>query len=247
MSVAAGIANVVAGAKEQSTELMFTLVKPYVAGVWLDIGHLLFITSLFAGLLAFHNTVARYTFALGRERVLPAWLGTTGRHNSAPKWGSITQTVLAAIVLTVYAVLKLDPVVYLFFWWTVLGGLGVLLLMVVTSVAVVVFFAQKSRREGVGTWSRLVAPILATITLGYALWISVDQINVLLGTDPQSKWNVVLPLSFAGFAVVGMLWAAIIKARSSEAYAAIGLGASSSVMTPAQRYAPALGAPWGDC
>src|SRR5207253_3693432 len=140
--------------------------------------------SLFAGLLAFHNTCARYAFALGRERVLFSWLGTTGRHNSAPKWGSITQTMLAAVVITTYAITGWDPVVKLFFWWTVLGGLGVLILMTTTSVAVVAFFARPANREGAGAWSRIVAPILAVLTLGYVLWISIDQINVLLGTDP---------------------------------------------------------------
>ena len=41
-----------------------------------NIANVLLITSVFAALLWFHNTVARYLFALGRERVLPAVLGT---------------------------------------------------------------------------------------------------------------------------------------------------------------------------
>ena len=39
-----------------------------------DIANVLFLTSVFAALLSFHNSVARYLFALGRERVLPAVL-----------------------------------------------------------------------------------------------------------------------------------------------------------------------------
>jgi len=35
----------------------------------------LFATSLFAALLSFHNAVARYAFALGREGMLPSVLG----------------------------------------------------------------------------------------------------------------------------------------------------------------------------
>ena len=252
MSVAAGVDKVVSAAQSTGTELMFSLVSPYMAAVWLDIGHALFITSLFAGLLAFHNTVARYAFALGRERVLPGWLGTTGRHNNAPKWGSICQTVLAAVVLTVYAVLKLDPIVYLFFWWTTLGGIGVLVLMVATSIAVVVFFARRAHRAGVGAWSRVVAPVLAVATLGYVLWISIDQIHVLLGTAPGSRWNLAWPLSFVAFAVAGILWAAVIRLRSPQTYATIGLGANSAVAAvPEQRpaavtaTAAARGVPWG--
>jgi amino acid transporter len=252
MSVAAGVDKVVAAARDKGPDLMFSLVSPYVATVWLNIGHLLFMTSLFAGLLAFHNTVARYAFALGRERVLFAWLGTTGRHNNAPKWGSITQTILAAVVLTIYAVAGWDPLVYLFFWWTTLGGIGVLILMVATSIAVVVFFTRRVNRAGVGVWSRAVAPVLAVVTLGYVLWISLDQIHVLLGTDPLSRWNVAWPLSFVVCAVVGVLWAVVIRLRSPQTYATIGLGAHSAVAVlpgqpvPAATGAPsALGVPWG--
>lgn len=246
MSVAAGATKVVAAARANGTELMFSLVAPYVAKVWLDIGHLLFMTSLFASLLAFHNTVARYAFALGREHVLPSWLGTLGRHNSAPKWASISQTVLAAAVLTVYAVLKLDPLVYLFFWWTTLGGIGVLVLMIVTSIAVVVFFARHGAWHGddrtdVGVWSRVVAPVLATVGLGYVLWISIDQINVLLGTDPHSRWNLGWPLSFLAVAVAGMLWAAILKGSRPRVYTAIGLGAASATSAATTQAAAAVG------
>ena len=40
--------------------------------------NLLVLTSVFAALLSFHNGVARYLFALGRERVLPTALSRVG-------------------------------------------------------------------------------------------------------------------------------------------------------------------------
>ena len=54
----------------------------------------LFLTSLFAAALAFHNAVWRYAFALGRENVLPAALGRTGGNN-IPKAASLAQSVTA--------------------------------------------------------------------------------------------------------------------------------------------------------
>ena len=63
------------------------------------IGYVLFLTSVFAALLAFHAAVARYQFALGRERVLPAAWGRTHPRTGAPLLGSITQSVLALAVL----------------------------------------------------------------------------------------------------------------------------------------------------
>jgi amino acid transporter len=211
---------------------MFTLVAPHLGRVWLDVGHILFVTSLFAALLAFHNTIARYAFALGRERVLPAWLGTTGRHNSAPKWGSLTQSMLALVVLMGYVVAGLDPFVYLFFWLTVLGGLGVLILMAATSLAVVIFFGRRENRNDAGLWSGLIAPVVATGTLASILYLTVEQFPVLMGIEPGSPWRWVLPVSFAVVAIAGMVWAAIIKARSPQTYATIGLGANSATGMP---------------
>jgi len=46
-----------------------------------QVAQFLFMTSLFAAALAFHNVVWRYMYALGRENVLPAALGRTGSNN----------------------------------------------------------------------------------------------------------------------------------------------------------------------
>jgi amino acid transporter len=45
---------------------------------------LLFISSVFAALLAFHNAVARYLYALGREGLVPERLGRTHASTSVP-------------------------------------------------------------------------------------------------------------------------------------------------------------------
>src|SRR4029450_7839917 len=102
------------------------------------IGFALFVTSVFAALLSFHNAVARYLFALGREGVLPRLLpsptafaryrfalgregvlprllGRTSSRSGAPKVGSLVQSALALIVILTYLVLDLDPLGQLFF------------------------------------------------------------------------------------------------------------------------------------
>lgn len=46
---------------------------------------LLFASSVYAALLAFHNAVARYAYALGREVFVPETLGRThNTHSVAP-------------------------------------------------------------------------------------------------------------------------------------------------------------------
>jgi amino acid transporter len=229
MSVAAGPANIIGQSTEHGSETMFVLVGPHLAQIWLYLGHGLFITSLFAALLAFHNTAARYTFALGRERVLPSWFGMTGRRWRAPLWGSITQTLLALAVLVVFAATKVDPFVYLFFWWTVTGGFGVLILMTVTSLAVVVYFAR--HRDGdlaqVPAWRRFVAPVIGFLILLAVLAVTVQEFDTLLGVSADDKARWLFPAIFAAAAVIGAGWAAVLRATRPTVFRGIGQGASA--------------------
>jgi len=229
LTVATGPDKIVAAAQEHSTELIFTLVRPHVGQFFVDLGHLLFITSLFAALLSFHHTVGRYLFSLGREHVLPSRLGHTSMRTGAPRAGSITQTILAFGVLVGYALAGADPIVHLFFWITVTGGLGVLILMTLTSAAVIGFFAGDRRSESL--WHRIAAPVIATAALGWVLYLTVDQFAILLGVDPTDPLRWAFPASFAVAALLGLIWAGLLKAWRPDIYDTIGLGANAAPAT----------------
>ena len=109
---------------------------------------MLFVTSVLAAAISFHNTVARYTFALGRERVFPVALGSTGRRSGAPIGGSILQSLIGLVVIVLFIVFNLDPVLQLFYYGGNGGGFGILLLVTLTSLAVVVLLRPRpARRE----------------------------------------------------------------------------------------------------
>src|SRR6185437_237959 len=92
--------------------LLFTLG----GSEWLSqAGQVLFLTSLFAAALAFHNVVLRYIFALGRENVLPAALGRTGAGN-VPRAASLTQSATGVAVIGIYALGGWPPMADMFFW-----------------------------------------------------------------------------------------------------------------------------------
>src|SRR5207248_841863 len=160
-------------------------------------------TSLFAAMISFHNFVARYTFALGRERVLFARLGHTDPRTGAPRNASLTQSLVGLAVIAGYAAAGLDPLVRLFFWLGTVGGFGVLLLICGTAVAVPVFFARH-RHIGEGAWRCYVAPAIAAVALVCAVVLAVVNFAALLGVDPKSPLAVVVP---AGYAVVAILGA----------------------------------------
>lgn len=226
MSVATGPDHIVDAATANGTELIFTLAAPHVWPVLLDVGHILFITSLFAAVLAFHNTVTRYGFALGRERVLPAALGRTNPRTGTPRAASLLQTALGIVVIAGYAVSGVDPLVYLFFWIACVGGLGVLILMLLTSLAVVGYFARHDNHETL--WRRVIAPSLAAAGLGIILVATLAEFHIMLGVDPTSPWTWIFPTSYAAVFAAGVGWAAWLKAMRPNTYRAIGLGAHSS-------------------
>ncbi|PRY23982.1 amino acid/polyamine/organocation transporter (APC superfamily) [Pseudosporangium ferrugineum] len=233
MSVATGPDQIVARATSDGSQLIFNLSSPYVPAALITLGQLLFVTSLFAALLAFHNTAARYFYALGREGVLPSALGKTSPKTRAPIYGSLLQTAIALIVIATYMLAGWDPFTRMFFWLTVLGGVAVLILMCATSVSVLVYFFHPRHRDGVGTARGILAPALATVALGAVLSVTLVQMPILLGVGATSPVRWQLPGVFAVAAVLGAVWALVLKARRPDVYAVIGLGANSAVTEPA--------------
>ena len=239
MSVSTGPDQIVAAARDQHTDLVFSLISAHVPTVFVSLGYVLFLTSVFAALLAFHAAVARYEFALGREGVLPGLWGRTHPRTGAPLMGSITQSALALGVLIVYYLTKTDPLVYLFGWLTIVGGLGVLILMWAASAAVVAFFIRNRGQENV--WRARIAPVIAFLLLSGVLAATVIGLGDLLQVDKNSPFQWLFPAAYAIFAVVGFGWALVMRGARPEVYSAIGRGAeghltaSIASMPPSQR------------
>jgi amino acid transporter len=226
MAAHAGTGRVVAAAGAQGPGLLFGLGGTVLsqAAQWL------FLTSLFAAALAFHNAVLRYAFALGREGVLPAALSKTGSNN-IPKAASLAQSATALAVIGTFALAGWPPMTGLFFGGGTTGGFGILILLAVTSVAVIAYFARDGRGETL--WSRLIAPALAGILLAGLAVLAVLHYATLLGVPAGSPAAWALPASYAVLAVAGLAWALVIKSRRPSVYATVGLGAYAVTGQPA--------------
>ncbi len=218
MAVHAGTGRVVAAAAQQGPGLLFGL-----GGGWLSqAAQWLFLTSLFAAALAFHNVVWRYMYALGRESVLPAALGRTGGNN-IPKAASLTQSVMGLAVIVAFALGGWPPMADLFFWLGTTGGFGIIVLLALTSIAVIAFFGRDPRGEH--PWRRLVAPALSAALLAGIVVLALLHYATLLGVGPGDPAAWALPASYGVVAVIGLAWGLILRARRPRVYAAIGLGA----------------------
>ncbi|GIH16080.1 APC family permease [Rugosimonospora africana] len=225
MSVAIGPANLHQAAQQEGTNLPFTIVAQHLgSNLLVDLGQLLFISSLLAAALSYHSTVARYMFALGRERVLPGFLGRTGVRSMAPTFASMTQSTAGLFFIAVYAISGADPVVKLFYWFGTVGGFGVLLLITGTSISVIGFLHRHPAGESV--WQRLVAPMVASAGLVVIVYLILHNFAGLLSVDPTSRLRYAFPIVFAVFALAGLVWALILRRVRPRVYAAIGLGTS---------------------
>ena len=222
MAVRNGQGHVVAAAGQQGPGLLFGLAGN---GFLAQAAPWLFVTSLFAAALAFHNCVWRYAFALGRENVLPAALGRTGR-NSVPRAASAVQSVTGLIAIAVTALAGFSPMNGLFFGLGTTGGFGILLLLAVTAVAVIAFFARDPRGET--AWRRLAAPALAAVLLTVIVVMAVMHYGTLLGVAPGSPAAWALPASYAAVAAAGITWGLVLRARRPGVYQVIGLGADAA-------------------
>ncbi|UOE44402.1 APC family permease [Agromyces larvae] len=219
--------------EEAGPPLFFGFVAERLGLVMVDFMSLLFITSLFAALVSFHNAVARYLFSLGRDGVLPSGLASVRERSGAPWAGSIAQSISAVVVIVAFAIAgtgselgPLFPVVTLFSWLTNTGALGLVLLMAVVSLAVIGFFRRDARDVGVG--SRLIAPIIAFLALATVLVLIVANFNVLLDQAESNALTFVLPGLIVAAGIAGAVWALVLRVRRPEVYARIGRGAEQA-------------------
>ncbi|MEU3187734.1 APC family permease [Streptomyces sp. NPDC006923] len=229
VTVATGPGSVVAEAGKQGPGLLFGLTESRLGTTFTDVLHVLFVTGMFAALLSFHNVVARYAFAMGREGLLPAAFGRTSKSSGAPASGSVLQSVVSVAVILAFALTDdkptgdpTAPVLRLFTWMGNVGALGVILLMAAAAFAVIAFFVR--RGAGGPQAPRLVASGLSGVALVAIAVYTVKDFDVLVGAGPGSALNWVLPgiivLALAGGVVYGL----VLRAVKPEVHARIGLG-----------------------
>jgi amino acid transporter len=222
MTVAAGPDRIVQAAHDQGPDVVFSMAAAHLGRTAEVLGHVLFSTSILAAAISFHNTIARYVFALGRERALPAVFGRTST-SGAPRAGSMAQTAIGLLVIVGFAVSGADPVVDLFYVASTSGALGILLLLFLTGVAVLGYFG--SDRHGEDAWRTRIAPAVSLAGLAVMVTLVLANFAALLGVDESSPLRWGIPAAFALTGLAGAAYGLVLKSRRRETYTAIGHGA----------------------
>ena len=144
-----------------------------------DVMQVLFVTSLFAAVLSFHNVLSRYFFSLGNTGVLPGICGRSHARHASPHVASLVTTTVGAVLMAVGAIAGLDPVTQIFTWLAGVASVGIVVLMLLACLAVIVFFrrTQTHRRP----WNSLIAPSLGLVGLALILVLLVQNLPLLMG------------------------------------------------------------------
>jgi amino acid transporter len=199
------------------TELLFSLSDRF-AGAWLSLTmRILFVTSAFASLLAFHNAIARYLFAMGRERLLAPTLAAVHPRHGSPAPASLVQSGFAFACLLLFIVGGADPILTVFTLPSAVATLGIIILMATTSLAAVRFLGRRPdavRSRILGT--------AAFLTLSAVAMLATIRFDVLAGGGPG--WVRWLPLVLPAAALVGLWLVRRLALRDPAAHARLGLG-----------------------
>lgn len=204
----------------------FTAMDRYV-GTWGTlVMSVLLLTSVYAAQLAFHNSINRYTFSLARDGIFPWALGHVHPKFGSPNRAGTLQSILALIVIVIFAVAGADPYLQLLLWVNSPGVLGIIVLQGLTAISVIVFF--RKNRALARAWYVVPAAIVATV-----LMVAVSALmmsNITLLTNSTGIVNVVIiaivPVSF----IIGMIWAEVLKRRRPEAYERIGKAGEDALL-----------------
>lgn len=181
LSLAYGSSRVQSAAVKNPVNFVFDANTKFVGQWSTTVMHFLVVSSLIAVLLAFHNTLSRYVFSLGRAGFLPAGLGRTHRRFHSPSRASVLLTAVTAIVLVVFMIARADPFTTIYLWLVGVGTLGVLVLQAAGAAAVVGYFVRRresdARRHGLS----VVAAALGGVGLIVAIVLAVQNFDLLTG------------------------------------------------------------------
>ncbi|MEV6306207.1 amino acid permease [Actinoplanes sp. NPDC051861] len=236
MIVAAGPSLITGTAGSHGGGLLVELAAERVAPWAVTLARATLLVGLLAGLLALHHAIARYLYAMGRERVLPGVLGHTGRRTSAPRAASLTQSLIAGAALAGAYAAGASPGPADARWLLAGGTLSILVLVTGMSLAALLHLNRKPAGEG--AWTRFFAPLLSTVALASLGYLAFRDLPALLALPAGSARVWVVPGALGGCLVFGLAHALLLRLLRPVIYAGIGLAGAAVVITPGPPFIP---------
>ncbi|KAA8732366.1 APC family permease [Acinetobacter qingfengensis] len=214
-----GAQNIAQIAAADPNLFIFNIAEQLLGSWSIQVMSILLVTSLFAASQAFHNSLSRYLFTMGRDKLFWSKIAKTHPIHQTPYVASIIQGVFMIIMLLVFGISQLDPMTDVFAWSSLLGSMTVLILQIGVSIAAIRFF-QRNHHLPVSLWSRMIAPFLATLGMLFVLFNVLENIKVLSGSS--SSIILILPFFIILCFAVAVLTSQYLKRKDPSLYAKLG-------------------------
>jgi amino acid transporter len=211
-AIGATTAQATATSHLEAGDLVFALSDRYLGSVLTTVMMVLLLVSLFAALMALHNSATRYIYSLSRARILPPALSHT-RTNGTPQRASLAQFTVGLGIAGLFAVFGLEPLTTLVPSMTGFGTLGILVLQLLAALAVVVHF-RRARDPRLGR--TFIAPGLGFLGLVGIVTLAIINFPVLAGSD--AFVITLLPWLLLVALIGGLGYAAHLRANRPEIY-----------------------------
>jgi amino acid transporter len=196
-----------------------------IAGRW--VGSLLsylIITGSFACGMAFHNTTSRYFYSLGREGLLPRALGRTHPRWKSPHIASITQSVIAALIVLGFALFTgtnnptKQAYTQLYGLMAVMGVIIILSVQALVSLSILLYF-RRHHEDEVHWWRTIIAPSLSFISQAFVVYLLFDNIHFLGSGYGYANWLGPIDLLVVAMGIAAAFY---LKYRNREKYESAG-------------------------
>jgi amino acid transporter len=124
--------------------------------------------------------------------MLPKALGKTHPRWQSPHVASITQSVIAAVVIGLFALLATGDVtnqsyIELYGLMAVMGVIIILSVQALVSLSVAVYYLRYHRNE-VHWWKTTLAPAISFISQAFVVYLLFANISFVAGTSALAKW-----------------------------------------------------------
>jgi amino acid transporter len=212
-----GPANIARAADLDPTHLYQVSIERHLGSLAASILQALMLTSTFACVLSFHNTINRYVFVVARERVLHHWLARTHAEHQSPQAAGLVQAAVVAALGLVFPLAGVAPDLAVGLC-SAFAAIGILVIQLLVSIAVVAFFWTNHRQ--VSAWRRLVAPAVSSLALLASLYLMSSNLASVTGSE--SLFVRAYPALIVGIGIVGILIARRMRKARPEAYSNIG-------------------------
>lgn len=220
--------------------MFFDVTRTFV-GAWAeDLYRVLIITGSFACALAFHNTAARYIFALGREAPTARGrraLGATHHRHRSPHVASVVQSAVTLLLIL------------LFFWFqrpsatapdvayddvygllAILGTMIILICQSLVSLSVISYFhILGHHRETANLFRTLLAPLVGAVGMIYVVYLLFQNLSFAAGGAASSPFFAAIPWVVLAVGALGVAYALVVRWRRPDLYAQLGRTVLSEV------------------